>query len=416
MKDTQTKHLELIFNSPLTQALDLFSTYYQTLTPPFTLPHVLPTHTLLATLLTLTEHVANRNYSSAIDILHEHRHLLYGTDRKFDFVYARMISFYYMLVKSDNTMSEYFCEIYRSNVEYGNVFCVGVLTNVVLDMLVVKGRFKECLVYFNENCAAFDENNNKNDLYQMELTKSIKNNCQLNKSRSLSDKEMSNYPASDRAIYYYYQGRVFLVMCNYTKARHCFKQASVMSTDKVFTKLVEKYKLSTFLLLSDLSSLKKYTWQRETSIFFELYESIKSGNVVLYDEVMHRNKKMYQKYGLYVILKRLFQNVINEGIRKVGMCYSRITIENISFLLNVGQEELEYLLKKSIAGGRLKGRIEQGVFLCDEVIDEKVCFDDRIKDVIESFSCMKKLMRYPKIKPLCYENIDKNSIAYDFTN
>ncbi|KAM0679049.1 26S proteasome non-ATPase regulatory subunit 3 [Binucleata daphniae] len=346
----------------------------------YTLSDTFPEHTntkfnnFFADFLCLTKNMKNKEYSKAKEIITKYKQNFYSMERIYDFVFSKIFLFSYLIHKKDASFlsQNFFFEMYTIHKENKNKECVLICTNIILDLLVSKNYYKECLNIINTTVLDAD------------------------------------------SINYYYKGRVYLVSSDYHSTYESFQKAMILSTDNVFINFVEKYSIVSLLMKSELFILKNYAWKRDNYIFFELYESIKSGNIKEYDNTMERNKEMYKKYNLYTILRRLYQNVIFEGIRKIAKCYCRISINDIAQLLNM--EDIEYLINKGIKENRIKGVVQNGIYIVEEKESMSIEFGDRVKDVIGSFECMKKLMRYPKVKPLKFENVDKNSIVYDFTS
>ncbi|KAM0674166.1 26S proteasome non-ATPase regulatory subunit 3 [Gurleya vavrai] len=375
------KCLTNIFDSPLVEyKLELLKVNYNLLTSlnQFESNQENESNAFLSSFLNLTILIKNKEYQKAKEIIEPLKTELYGQKRKFDFIYSKIISYFYLIKTNERNLNNinFFFNILASNKENSNKECVSVLTNIVLDYLIKNCLFKECFIYFGNEILGSDE----------------------------------------QSFNFYYKGRVFLVSGEYKKSAENFQKAMLLGNEKVFINYVEKFYIVCLLMTSDLGTLKKYKWKKDLCIFYELFECVKSGNTKLFDEAMKRNKEMYKKYFVYAILKRLYRNVVQEGMRKVGMCYSRISLEDISYLLNVDLENVEYLVLRSIAEERIKGKLKEYVFYGKECENEEIDYIGRIKNVFDSYDCMKKMMRFPKIKPLSYENIDKNSIAYDFTN
>lgn len=326
---------------------------------------------LLFTNLTLQKNYEKINQLINANLIKD----LHGYKRQYDFFISKIIISLYMTYLYFKHDLSIFFNLLASNKELNNCDCVSVLTNIVIDILIKSKKLSLVPIHFIE---------------------------------------MSN--SEQQSIHNFYKGKYLLIKGDYTAALVNFQSAIILSNNKIFMKFVEKYVVVCLLLKSDLNLLKNYNWTIKNKYYFELYQCIKSGNIHLYNEIMEVNKENYVKDGTYSVLLRLYENVIIEGIRKIGICYARIGVDCIGELLSMESEEIMFLLEKCIQEDIIRGKINNNVFYSENKEIKEVVYGDKIKEVIILFNIMKGMMRYPKIKPLTYENIDKNNIAYDFNH
>lgn len=367
---------EILENPDVEQRLDLLKRNFKRIHLGITLQELVayPDDMIIKSFI-FTKHLSDKNFHELGALINDDliSFLLEG-ERKFDFFLSKILLAVYLTFRFLRRETSLFLTLLQINKELNNEDTIAVLSNIVIDMLYREKKFEFIPNYV------------------------------LN---AINDPEQ-------QAIHNYYKGRLHLVNGEYGKAYHNFQGAMILSSDEVFVRYVEKCLIACMLLRSELILLRTYNWTRKTKRYFELYECIKSGNVYLYDDIMQKNKSFYAEDGLHSVLLRLYENVIREGVRKIGLCYKRISIKDMALLLNMGKEDVEFLLDKCIKEGFISGFVEDEIFNSENLRKESVYIGDRIKDAITTFNYIKGMMRYPKTKPLTYDNIDKNSIAYDF--
>lgn len=330
---------------------------------------------LITKSLLFTQLLANKKFKEINELMTEDLITsLVTSERKHDFFLSKIVLAMYLTVRFFNQESNMFLTMLTINKELNNEESIAVLSNIVIDMLYRAKKYEFIPNYILEN---------------------------------INDPEQ-------QAIHNYYRGRLHLVRGEYNKAYHFLQGSIILSSNDVFVKYVEKCLIACLLLKSELSLLRTYCWTWKTRKYFELFECIKSGNMNLFEEIMERNCEDYVEDGLYSILVRLYENVIREGVRKIGLCFKRISLTDIAHLLGMGLEDASSLLNKCIEDGFIFGFVENGIFNSEVIKKENINITDRINDAISTFNYIKGMMRYPKTKPLTYENIDKNSVAYDF--
>jgi len=69
-------------------------------------------------------------------------------------------------------------------------------------------------------------------------------------------------------------------------------------------------------------------------------------------------KADFQKDKLYGLVLRLNQIVIRIGLRKIYLAYSKISLADVGFKLNIPQEDVEFVVAKALRDGILQGQID----------------------------------------------------------
>lgn len=327
--------------------------------------------------LLLTKYLTNKDFISIKTYLNDDLiYSLVNCQRKYDFFQSKIIIAMYQTLRYFKEENNIFLTLLSINKEQNNEVTVAVLSNIVIDMFFRSNKYE------------------------------LVSNYMLN---------YINDPVQ-HAIHNYYKGRYYLVSGDYNKAYHFLQGAMIISSDVVFIKYVDKYLIVSLLLRSEINQLGTYLWTYRNRKYYELYECINSGNVYLYEELMEKNKNFYVEDGLYSVLLRLYENVLREGVRKIGLCYKRIMIADMGLILNMEEDDVRFLLDKCINEGFVFGVVEDSIFISETHERKNLNIEARIEDSVSTFNYIKGMMRYPKTKPLAYENIDKNSYAYDFNN
>jgi 26S proteasome regulatory subunit N3 len=166
----------------------------------------------------------------------------------------------------------------------------------------------------------------------------------------------------------------------------------------------------------EFSALRSYKWRKNLKSYYELVEGVESSNIKVFEEVVERNRDIYIKDNLYIIIQRLYQNVIQEGLRKISLVYSRISLGDISALIGMDPNDVHFLLMKNIKNGNISGYIEEDVYMSENTRRNSVDIGAKIRETIYLFQSVSKMMKCPKSKPISLDNIKKDGNFYDFTS
>ncbi|KAM0671866.1 26S proteasome non-ATPase regulatory subunit 3 [Ordospora colligata] len=290
---------------------------------------------------------------------------LIGNKRVHDYFVGLIVKFFYLARKSQGMDCSALFSLLVTNRELGNEHTVSVITNCLLDMLV------------------------SNKIFQRIQSKVC--------------------TASEQARYSYYTGIISMVEGMYDEALRNFHTSVVLSSSKGLVDAAEKRIILCMLLNSNYSIPYKY--KRGHKAYFELVSAVKRADLKTFEEVLERNKQEYVTQGVYFVARRLMQNVIQEGIRKISIVYSRISCNDIACLLGIDAEEVEYVVKRTMRKGLVRGQVVDGVFYSMKETKNRCDIGIGIQDCVHLTRYIQEHMRYPAIEPLCYEKIKKAGMS-----
>ncbi|CAD26674.1 26S PROTEASOME REGULATORY SUBUNIT 3 [Encephalitozoon cuniculi GB-M1] len=286
---------------------------------------------------------------------------LIGKKRVYDYFVGLIVKFLYLARKNECQDNSALFSLLVTNKELGNEYTVSVITNCLLDMLIGNKIFQRI--------------------------------------------DNSIVTTSEQARYNYYNGIIFMVEGDYESALKCFHTCVILSTNRDLVLGAEKRVILCMLLSSDYSI--PYPCKPSLRIYFKLASAVKRADIKKFEETLESNKDELMSQGLYFVAKRLSQNVIQEGIRKISVVYSRISYEDIAHILGINSGEVEYLVKRTIRKGLIKGKVADGIFYSLREDKSKTDIGIGIRDCIQLANYIQEHMRYPAIEPLCYEKVRK---------
>ena len=79
----------------------------------------------------------------------------------------------------------------------------------------------------------------------------------------------------------------------------------------------------------------------------------------IFYSLIEEYKSEYFKMNLCFIVRRLLRNLVQERLRKITVCYSRIKVDDISKILGT---YIDYLIHKTIKEGYVQGFVQDGIF------------------------------------------------------
>lgn len=284
---------------------------------------------------------------------------LIGGVRGYDYFVGLIVRLFYLSKKNEGQDSSTLFSLLVCNKELGNEYSVSVITNSLLDMFI------------------------SNKIFQR-----IENPIST---------------TSEQARYNYYNGMISMVEGEYGRALASFHASAILSNSCSLSLTVEKCIILCMLLISDYNI--PYPYKSKLKAYFELVSAVKRADLRRFEEALGRHREEFLSRGLYYIAHRLSQNVIQEGMRKISLVYSRISFEDIASLLEVDVGEVEYLVRRTIKKGIIRGKTVDDVFY--SLREDKFTGDVGIcvRDCIQLTRAIQEHMRYPRIEPLCYEKI-----------
>ncbi|ADM11607.1 putative transcription-associated recombination protein [Encephalitozoon intestinalis ATCC 50506] len=286
---------------------------------------------------------------------------LIGKKRIYDYFIGLVVKIFYLARKNECQDNSTLFSLLVTNKELGNEYTVSVITNCLLDMLISNKIFQRI--------------------------------------------ESSIVTTSEQARYNYYNGIISMVEGDYESALKCFHTSIILSTNRDVILGAEKRVILCMLLNSDYNI--PYSYRPSLKTYFELASVVKKAEIKKFEETLENNKNELMSQGLYFVARRLYQNVIQEGIRRISVIYSQISYADIGHLLDINPEEVEYLVKRTIRKGLIVGKVIDGIFYSLREDKSGADIGIGIRDCIQLTKYIQEHMRYPAIEPLCYEKVRK---------
>lgn len=167
--------------------------------------------------------------------------------------------------------------------------------------------------------------------------------------------------------YYYYSGRVKAVQLEYSDARQKLVQAirkapTADETAVGFKQTVSKLLTTVQLLLGEIpdrSVFFKYTLKNSLAPYYELTQSVRSGDLQKFSGSVQKYRSQFQKDGNLRMVMRLRHNVIKTGIRQIATSYSKISLSELAQKLNLDNaDDAEFIVAKAIKDGVIEAEID----------------------------------------------------------
>lgn len=281
---------------------------------------------------------------------------LYGSDRHLDVFNGKLLKYYYLSMKYLNTGIDVLYKLMITNREYGNEYSIGVLTNCILDFQINNGIYQEIKAEILDN--------------------------------------------EENARYSFYLGIISLVKGGYMDALDHFNRSDILNKNRKLELRIKKYTIVCKLLLSDYCIF--YPYLDELKPYFSLIGAVRRAELDVFYRLFETHREEFFSLNIYFIVRRLLGNLLQEGLRKISVCYSRISIEDISRILGVN---VDYLIHNAIKNKFIKGYVEGGVYHSSSCDGKKIHLGERIREVVGVRNTIAGMMNYPEIAPLTYELI-----------
>lgn len=319
-----------------------------------------PDHLVVLSALYVGALFTKRDFESIYDFLRELN--LSGSARHMDYYNSKLLKYYYLSMKYLGKNIDILYNLHATNKEYGNTHSVAVLTNCMLDFQINNGIYHRITA---------------------EITDSAEN-----------------------ARYSFYHGIICLVRGEYRHALSYFNTADILHQEPSLELKIKKYTIVCKLLLGDFSI--SYSYRDDLKPYFSLIGAVRRAETGLFYEIMEEYKAELFSLNLWFIARRLLNNLLREGLRKISVCYSRISVSDISQILGVN---VDFLLHSCIRSGFISGHVENATFHGNsENRLSHASVGDHIVEVISVQKAIMGMMKYPEIVPLTYESYRENAI------
>ncbi|KAA8495167.1 26S proteasome non-ATPase regulatory subunit 3 [Porphyridium purpureum] len=212
------------------------------------------------------------------------------------------------------------------------------------------------------------------------------------------------------ARHLYYLGRIRAVQLDYSEALRCLQEAlrkAPQSAAIGFRTAVQKMLVIVSLLtgeIPDRDVFREASMRRALVPYLELTRAVRAGSLDEFQLVVQARGALFMRDGLSNLITRLRQNVIKTGLRKINLCYSKISISDICTRLRLeSSEDAELIIAKAVRDGVIDATIDHtaGVVSSNELLDVYTtiepsnAFHKRIAFCLKIHNDAVRAMRFP---------------------
>ena len=205
---------------------------------------------------------------------------------------------------------------------------------------------------------------------------------------------------SQLARYFYLKGRIKSIQLDYSEAYECFMTALrkiPSTTGKGFRISAQKFAIIVKLLMGEIPERSTFSQKgliNALKPYFELTKHVRVGDLASFRDVISQYGDVYKRDKTYTLIqrfvvnwlsvyfylfspqysscKRIRQNVIRTGLKKISLSYSRISFVEIGKKLHLEKpEDVECIVAKAIKDGIIDATIDHdgGFIRSRETVD-----------------------------------------------
>ncbi|KAJ9067935.1 26S proteasome non-ATPase regulatory subunit [Entomophthora muscae] len=209
----------------------------------------------------------------------------------------------------------------------------------------------------------------------------------------------------------YYLGRINALQLDYTSAHQHILQAVRKAPQNAaaagFLQAVHKLALIVQLLMGDLpdrATFRLPMLRLALVPYLHITQAVRVGDLAKFQSTLAQYHTQFQQDNNYNLILRLRHNVIKTGIRMISLSYSKISLRDICFKLQLDSEQdAEYIVAKAIRDGVIDAEInhEDGYIQSKENVDvystqePMDAFHQRISFCLNLHNDSVKAMRFP---------------------
>lgn len=180
----------------------------------------------------------------------------------------------------------------------------------------------------------------------------------------------SNFPEHIRAPlevvrYLFNQGRIDSARLQHAEASEKMMTAvRKLPPNETFASafkiLAYKHSIVADLLRGDVPPIALFqtAFASELSIYKEVILAVRAGDLNRFESLLQTHSTHFIKDGTFPLVDRLRHSVINAGLRRLNLSYSRISLADMAAALSLTEDALESVLGRAIEEGVLLGKIE----------------------------------------------------------
>jgi 26S proteasome regulatory subunit N3 len=259
-----------------------------------------------------------------------------------------------------------------------------------------------------------------NDIGQATIINLILRNYLQSKMYDQASKLISktNFPegASNNQYvrYLYYLGKMQAIQLDYSDSYGNLTRAlrkAPQNTGLGFRTTATKLSIIVQLLMGevpDRSIFSNKEMRTTLGPYLTLTQTVRIGNLAAFDALIAETSSVaniFKADDTFNLITRLRQNVIKTGLKKINICYSKISFADIASKLKLDSaEEAEYTCAKAIRDGVIEAVLnhEKGFLQSKEIADiystqePQAAYHKRIKFCLDVHNEAVKAMRYPE--------------------
>jgi 26S proteasome regulatory subunit N3 len=208
----------------------------------------------------------------------------------------------------------------------------------------------------------------------------------------------------------YYSGRIQALRLDYTAAfaslSQCLRKAPT-NTGTGFRIAAQRLLIVVQLLMGEISDRHVFFTtgcKTELKPYLSITEAVRRGDLAVFEQVVTEHKARLQKDGTFTLISRLAHQVVKAGLRKLHVCYSRLSLQDVADRLGLpSAKSAEYVVAKAVRDGVLDATIhhEQGYVQSHDLVDVYAtkepaeAFHRRIAYCLTTHNDAVRGMRYP---------------------
>ena len=214
------------------------------------------------------------------------------------------------------------------------------------------------------------------------------------------------------ARYMYYLGRISSILLEYNEAskylQNAIRKASRGKGAAGFQQAANKLHVIVQLLMGEIPEKSLFlqpVLKKSLEPYFELTKAVRSGDLVLFQNVLIKYEATFQRDKTWTLALRLRHNVIRAGLRLISKAYSRISFVDISEKLRLeSPQDAEFIVTKALKDKIVQGRVDHslGCFVVQPLQDiyrtkePELAFEQRTSFCLSLYDEALKAMRYPE--------------------
>jgi 26S proteasome regulatory subunit N3 len=161
------------------------------------------------------------------------------------------------------------------------------------------------------------------------------------------------------ARHHYYVAKLAAVQLDYAKAFECLEQAlrKAPTDSRPFRVTCLKLLIVVKLLMGEIPGLALFKDDR-LPVYYKLTKAVRKGDLKAFQETLTTNTSAFVRDDTESLVLRLHQNVLKAGLKRISLCYSKISIADVASLLGLqSPDDCLMVVMKAIRDGVISGSV-----------------------------------------------------------